>query len=218
MSKCSLAPRLVLPIFSCVCALAITGFPAQAQNESNYGAAAGGWHQIESGMPPVMIHPTREASEQAREAKPHKSNSSKDLYYHGGVGGIGVETAPKVYLVLWGSQWNGNDPSGEESLLVSFFKGVGGSSWLNSVTQYCQGVPTGTYYCNGAGTKAGNPSGIFVAAWYDNASAAPSHPTQSQLAAEASRAAQFFGNTTSSKNASVQYVIATAQQIGRAHV
>lgn len=210
MSKCSLAPRLVLPIFSCVSALAITGFPAQAQNESNYGAAAGGWHQIESGMPPVMIHPTREASEQAREAKPHKSNSSKDLYYHGGVGGIGVETAPKVYLVLWGSQWNGNDPSGEESLLVSFFKGVGGSSWLNSVTQYCQGVPTGTYYCNGAGTKAGNPSGIFVAAWYDNAAAAPSHPTQSQLAAEASRAAQFFGNTTSSKNASVQYVIATA--------
>ncbi len=210
MSKSSLAPRLVLPIFSCLSVAAIAGFTAQAQNESNHRAAAGGWHQIESGMPPVMIHPTREASEQAPEAKPHKGNSSNDLYYHGGVGGIGVETAPKVYLVLWGSQWNGNDPSGEESLLVNFFKGVGGSSWFNSVTQYCQGVPTGTYYCNGAGTKAGNPSGIFAAAWYDNTSAAPSHPTQSQLAAEAARAAQFFGNTTSSKNASVQYVIATA--------
>ena len=24
-------------------------------------------------------------------------------------GGIGVETSPKVYLVTWGSQWNGND-------------------------------------------------------------------------------------------------------------
>lgn len=210
MGKFSLAPSLVLPIFSCVCVAGLAGVTAQAQSESNHRAAAGGWHQIESGMPPVMIHPTRGASEQARQARPTKGGSSNDLYYHGGVGGIGVETAPKVYLVLWGSQWNSNDPSGEESLLVNFFKGVGGSSWFNSVTQYCQGVATGTYYCNGAGTKAGNPSGIFVAAWYDNASAAPSHPTQSQLAAEAARAAQFFGNTTSTQNASVQYVIATA--------
>jgi len=210
MSKLSLAPRLVLPILSCVCAVAFADLPALAQSEWNNRSAAGGWHQIESGMPPVMVHPTREASENARgAAKPHHPSTSNDLYYHGGVGGIGVETAPKVYLVLWGSQWNGNDPSGEESLLVNFFQGVGGSSWLNSVTQYCQGVATGTYYCSG-GTKAGNPTGIFAAAWYDNASAAPSHPTQSQLAAEAVRAAQFFGNTTSSKNASVQYVIATS--------
>ena len=35
-------------------------------------------------------------------ARPRRSNN---LYYHGGVGGIGVETTPKVYLVLWGSQW-----------------------------------------------------------------------------------------------------------------
>jgi len=210
MSKSSLAPKFVLPIFSCVCAVALAGSLALAQSEWNNRGAAGGWHQIESGMPPVMIHPTKEASEQARgEAKPHQASSSKDLYYHGGVGGIGVETAPKVYLVLWGSQWNGNDPSGEESLLVGFFKGAGGSSWLNSVTQYCQGVASGTYTCT-SGTKAGNPSGIFVAAWYDNAAAAPSHPTQSQLAAEAVRAAQAFGNTTSAKNASVQYVIATS--------
>ena len=209
MSKLSLAPRLVSSILIFACAVALANLPAPAQSEWNNRAAAGGWHQIESGMPPVMVHPTREASEQARGAAKHRPSTSNDLYYHGGVGGIGVETAPKVYLVLWGSQWNGNDPSGEESLLVNFFKGVGGSSWLNSVTQYCQGVATGTFYCSG-GTKAGNPTGIFVAAWYDNASAAPSHPTQSQLAAEAVRAAQFFGNTTSSKNASVQYVIATS--------
>jgi hypothetical protein len=209
MSKSSLAPKIVLPIFGCLCAAAIAGLPAQAQNDGNHGKGGGGWRQIEDGMPPVMIHPTRETSEQVREAKRHHANTSNDLYYHGGVGGIGVETTPRVYLVLWGSQWNGNDPSGEESLLVNFFKGAGGSSWLNSVTQYCQGVATGSFSCS-SGTKAGNPSGIFVAAWYDNAAAAPSHPTQSQLAAEAVRAAQAFGNTTSSKNASVQYVIATS--------
>jgi len=44
---------------------------------------------------------------------------SNNLSYHGGVGGIGVETAPKVYLVLFGSQWT-NDPSGKRrSLRIS---------------------------------------------------------------------------------------------------
>jgi len=189
---------------------------AQApQQPINPGGSAGGWRVIEEGEPAVMIHPTAEASAQAQEAQArgnagHRpAASSNNLYYHGGSGGIGVETAPKIYLILWGSQWNSNDPSGEESILYNFFRGVGGSSWLNSVTQYCQGVASGSFSCSG-GTHAGNPTGIFAAAWYDNASAAPSHPSQSQLAAEAVRAAQFFGNTTASKNASVQYVIATS--------
>ena len=135
---------------------------------------------------------------------------SSDLTYHGGIGGIGVETAPKVYLVLWGSQWNNNDPSGEAGILQSFYTGVGGSSWLNSVTQYCQDVASGTVFCNGAGQAAGNPSSILAGVWADNGGTAPSRPRQSQLAAEAVRAAQHFGNTTAASNASVQYVIATA--------
>jgi serine protease len=139
-----------------------------------------------------------------------EASTSNDLSYHGGVGGIGVETAPKVYLVLWGSQWNGNDPSGEAGILESFYSGVGGSSWSNSVTQYCQGVPSGTFFCNGSGTPAGNPRGIFAGVWADNTNSAPTHPRQSQLAAEAVRAAQHFGNNTAASNASVQYVIATA--------
>jgi len=93
---------------------------------------------------------------------------------------------------------------------TAFFKGVGGSSWLNSVTQYCQGVASGTVFCNGAGTAAGNPTSILAGVWYDNATSAPARPRQSQLAAEAVRAAQNFGNTTAARNASVQYVIATA--------
>jgi len=44
--------------------------------------------------------------------------------------------------------------------------------------------------------------------WADNGAAAPAHPRQSQLAAEAVNAAQHFGNTSS--NTTVQYVIATA--------
>ncbi|HYL39432.1 MAG TPA: hypothetical protein VEV17_26180 [Bryobacteraceae bacterium] len=71
-------------------------------------------------------------------------------------------------------------------------------------------MASGTVFCNGAGRAASNPSGILAGFWYDNASAAPSHPRQSLLAAEAVKAAGHFGNTTASSNASVQYVIATA--------
>ena len=145
-----------------------------------------------------------------KPSKPVRPRRTNNLYYHGGVGGIGVETAPKVYLVLWGSQWNSNDPSGEASKLQSFFSHVGGSSWLNSVTQYCQGVANGTITCGTSGQHAGNQSGIYVTTWADNASAAPSHPTQSQLAAEAVRAAGQSGNTSSTTNNTVQYVVATA--------
>jgi len=178
----------------------------------NYEGTNGGPVILEEGMPPVMIHPTVDDANRGRD--PHAStgaaSTANDLSYHGGTGRIGVETAPKIYLVLWGSQWNNNDPSGESNILQTFYQGVGGSSWLNSVTQYCQGVASGTVFCNGAGTAAGNQAGMFAGVWADNASSAPSRPRQSQLAAEAVKAAQHFGNTTAASNASVQYVIATS--------
>ena|SRR5579875_814679 len=211
MSSKWLSSRVLVPVLGSLVVGAAGMLHAQTQSMST-NSAAGGIRYLEPGQPPVMIHPTVGASRSAaaHASHGHHGGGSANLYYHGGTGGIGVETAPKIYLVLWGSQWNNNDPSGEEGILVNFFKGVGGSPWLQTVTQYCQGVASGTYFCNGAGTPAGNQTGIFVAAWYDNAAAAPSSPTQSQLAAEAVRAAAFFGNTSATSNASVQYVIATS--------
>lgn len=194
--------RIVLPVLALL--LAATAPLGFAQNNDT----GGGKRQIESGMPPVMIHPTVEAAEHARAAfKSARPTRSKNLSYHGGFNGVGVETAPLIYLVFWGSQWNGNDPSGEASILENFYSGVGSSSWLNSVTQYCQGVPSGTIFCNGAGHAAGNPAGILAGVWSDNGNAAPSQPSQSQLAAEAVNAAAHFGILD---NSTVQYVIATA--------
>lgn len=205
------ASRGLMPLVGCFLASSLSVLYAQQSAQPVHSnGTAGGLTYLEPGQPPVVIHATVEAAEHARAARVQNASTSNNLYYHGGVGGIGVEPTPKIYLVLWGSQWNNNDPSGEESILHSFYSGVGGSSWLNSVTQYCQGVASGTYFCNGSGTAAGNQTGILVAVWYDNATAAPSKPRQSQLASEAARAAQFFGNTTAAKNASVQYVIATA--------
>ena len=213
MRRSSLSLGFGLSLLGCafIGACGILHAQAPQQSKTGNGEAAGGLRYIEAGQPPVIIHPTLEATRAAR-SKPSRPSGSKNLYYHGGAGGIGVETKPVIYLVLWGSQWNGNDPSGEATVLANFFNGVGGSPWLNSVTQYCQGVPSGTYFCTTAlgGTPAGNPTQIFAGTWYDNTSAAPSRPSQSQLAAEAVRAAGALGNTTSASNATVQYVIATA--------
>ena len=213
--------------FALVCLVAVLGLlaycppsraqePKEAQQPMVYEGTVGGLRVIEEGQPPVMIHATAEEMKRFREANPHArpgqpgASTANDLSYHGGVGGIGVETAPKVYLVLWGSQWNNNDPSGEAAILENFYRGAGGSSWLNSVTQYCQGVVSGTVTCGTSGTHAGNQTGIFAGVWADSTSSAPSKPRQSQIAAEAVRAAAHFGNTTAASNASVQYVIATS--------
>ena len=178
---------------------------------------AGSVRYLEKGQPPVIIHFTVEQAMSRREARggqhgPPGGGSTKtnNLIYNGGTSGIGVETAPKIYLVFWGSQWNNNDSSGEAALLESYLGAMGGSSWLNSVTQYCQGVAKGTIFCNGSGTPAGNQSGMLSGYWYDTGSAAPGRPKQSDLAAEAVRAAQYFGNTAAGSNDTAQYVIATA--------
>jgi hypothetical protein len=209
MSKSMFATRVVAPLLGCFIATPPVYLNAQAPQ---LNVSPGGSVILEPGQRPVTIHPTVGAMDQYRRqaraaARPRRS---ANLSYHGGVGGIGVETAPKVYLVLWGSQWNNNDPSGESQILQNFYTGVGSSSWNNSVTQYCQGVASGTITCGTSGQHAGNPSGIYAGVWADNAAAAPSHPTQSQLAAEAVSAAAHFGNTTASSNQTVQYVIATS--------
>ena len=155
----------------------------------------------------AVIHRTVEG-DAAFHAAHHGGGGGSNLFYHGGIGGIGVETTPKIYLVVWGTQWNNNDPSGEIAILQSFYNGIGASSWLNSVTQYCQGIASGSSSCSS--NFAGNPAGVLAGVFVDNGASAPSRPSQSQIAAEAVRAAQHFGNASASSNASVQYVIATA--------
>jgi hypothetical protein len=161
--------------------------------------------------------PTRGMVEKAQNAAGgHGGKPAALLSYHGGVAGSGVVTgADAVYLVAWGSGWgsNGsNDPSGEVALLQSFFAHVGGSNWNASVTQYCQGVAVGTTNCGTSGTHAVNPGGTLLggAVWFDTANAAPAHPSQTDLANEAIRAAAHFGQTTAAANTTRQYVILTA--------
>ena len=126
-----------------------------------------------------------------RTIQRHSGGGSTNLTYHGGP----VQTAPKLYVVFWGSAWNGGgDPDGVATQLTKFYGAIGGSRWLNSVTQYTQSD----------GSHVGNSGNIFVGSYVDTTSSPPSSPTQSQMAAEAAKAAAHYGDYS----ASASYVVA----------
>jgi serine protease len=149
--------------------------------------------------------------------------NAKDLHFRGGVSGVGVTTgAPKVYLVFWGSQWGtqgtnsaGNatftgDPQGLAPYLQAFFKGLGtgGELWSGVMTQYCEGVATGSTSCPTSAAHVGYPAGGALAGvWEDAAALAPANATQHQLAAEAANASSHFHNLTSVSNRNNQYFV-----------
>ncbi len=106
-----------------------------------------------------------------------RPNAGGGLLYHNGP----VQNVPKVYIVFWGFGLNNGDPQHEQAYLTSFMSAVGGSSWLNTVTQY---------YSTSNGPIT-NPTGQLLGTWNDNSSI-PSHPSTQQLANEAYKAAQHF--------------------------
>lgn len=119
------------------------------------------------------------------------------LYSHGGA----IEQAAKVYIVYWGPQWStgfntgGYSSAQAQTYVHDFFAGVGGSSWANSTTQYCQGVASGTTQCGTAGVHPSNPANELAGTWNDTSSV-PSNPTQGDIASEASALASHFGGVS----------------------
>ncbi|MFD0327775.1 hypothetical protein ACFQZC_04910 [Streptacidiphilus monticola] len=111
--------------------------------------------------------------------------------------------------MFWGSQWS-SDPAGVAADLQSMFRGLYGAqdTWGTILTQYCEGVPKGTSTCGSSGVHVTHPAAAPLAGvWFDNAAAAPSKATASQLAGEAAAAAAHFGNTTQTPNLNAQYVV-----------
>lgn len=178
------------------------------------------------------VVPTREAHVRMQQyralhaaSQTTAATGTETLSYGGGVDGIGVTSGtPKVYVVVYGSQWgtagtdaNGNmtltnDPVGAVPYLQNLFKGLGtgGELWSGTMTQYCDGslVSNGATFCPSGAPHIGYPTGgVIAGVWYDNSVASPSQATGAQLAQEAIKAAQHFGNTTAASNRYVQYVI-----------
>ncbi len=183
--------------------------------------------------------PTREVHKKMKaweSAHPYAvtATSSNTLYYGGGTssssqGNVGVMTGiTKVYLVFYGSGWgtqstnaNGDavfsgDPSGAAPVTQEMFKGIGTGSelWSADLTQWCQGISSGASSCP-TGTPASSfvpyqSGGILAGVWEDTSAATPINATGHQLALEAIKAAQHFGNTTAASNRNAYYVIMSA--------
>ena len=123
-----------------------------------------------------------------------------------------VSPTPKVYLVFWGSQWS-KDPAKVAPDMQNLFKGLYGAqdTWGTILSQYCENAPVGTTTCPSSATFVKHPSAsILGGVWFDNGSAAPTNATQAQIAAEATKAAGHFGNTTQAPNLNAQYVVMSA--------
>lgn len=129
-----------------------------------------------------------------------KPGGGGNLTLHGGP----IQTAAKIYFVRWGSAWtSGGDPDNATSYLTNFYSHMtatdtsgtySGKNWHSVDTQY---------YCCSPQTHI-TQNTTLAGSWQDTSSAPPSSPTQSQMAAEAVKAAAHFGDY--SVNAS--YVIA----------
>ncbi|MFJ9840242.1 Ig domain-containing protein [Kitasatospora sp. NPDC101155] len=148
--------------------------------------------------------------------------------YKGGQESTGVVIgAPKVYLVLWGSQWGTpstnstgdvvttGDPDQAAPYQQDFFKGLGsaGDGWSAVLTQYCEGIAAGSVQCPAGAAHIPYPQAgsVLAGVWVDNAAPAPQAATEPQLGAEALAAAKHFGNLTEAQNRNVQYIIDSPQ-------
>lgn len=128
---------------------------------------------------PALVHSLQSAAK-----------SSKQLTYFCGP----IQPAQKLYVVFWGSAWNsGGDPDKIAPKLTSFFRGLKGSQWESTMTQYYGPV----------GTRITNDT-TLVDTFVDSAHQPPAHPTDSEVAAEARIAAAHFDDYSIDAN----YVIA----------
>ncbi|MHB8572543.1 MAG: hypothetical protein ACYDAY_06250 [Candidatus Dormibacteria bacterium] len=127
-----------------------------------------------------------------------------NLNYGGGY----VEHNPRAYLVFWG--WT-RDPAGVAPRLEAFMAGIGGSPWLETQTQYCDGTTGSDLYCASATGHVGNPANLLHGVWRDDADPVPNLnqrdtiSTDGDIQAEAIRAAAHFGD----HSVDAQYIIAT---------
>ena len=129
-----------------------------------------------------------------RGSKPGGQFRTNNMTYHGGP----VETAPAVYISWWGTEWSTGFSTGgytsaqAQSYMTDFFSNIGGTSWENVVSQYCQGVTSGTVNCGSAGKHIQNLTGQLKGAWNDP-TAVPSSPSQTDISNAALRLVAHFG-------------------------
>ena len=123
----------------------------------------------------------------------NQPNLTGALTYHGGP----VLKKPVVYVVFWGFNNSGYDPSGEQTYMTNFLTGVGGTPWSATNHQYYQVVGTLTQHI-------ANQVGQLAGTWVDSTNAVPSSPSDFQIQVEAGNLMNHFAF-----NKYASYVVAT---------
>src|SRR5450755_2291898 len=133
-------------------------------------------HQTNGGVDLSKLHVMRTMNSQGV-----MSDAPQTLQYFGGP----IERNPSVFIVFWGFNVAGSDPSGEQAYMTAFFNGVGGSPWLATDKQYYQLAGSVKQHIK-------NPVGQLLGTWVDSSSV-PASPSDSQIRAEAAKAEAHFG-------------------------
>jgi hypothetical protein len=165
----------LLSILAALALIATAGGGAAAARSGQAGLAAAG------GIEAMPIFGAR--------ARP-RPQKSPNLLSHGGP----IQASPKVYISYWGPEWTNGFGSGSTSsasaqaYVNGFFDSVGGSAWNNVVTQYCT-TSSGNTTCPSGAVHISNPDVFDNTSAYvwNDPTAVPSKPTQSNIAAAALR-------------------------------
>lgn len=130
----------------------------------------------------ISYFDTRDYTEGHRDAKGASRTAATGGNLVNQGGGKVMET-PTVYVIFWG--WSASDPA--RNYVKGFFNAAAGTSWLKSVTQYCDGIPAGTAVCGGAGSIYGGLLAQANVTFIEDTSAVPSRPSQSAIASIAAK-------------------------------
>lgn len=159
--------RWLLTVTAAVLPLSLFSVPAVAATHPSSPAARSAAH------PQSWAHLPAPHRMQPMSQNGTASVLDGPLIDHGGP----IQTAPKVYVVFW--DWT-SDPIGERPYLTNFLSSVGGTPWLSTVDQY-----------------GGRSSSELLASTWSDPSPIPASPSDSDIQAEAVKAADYFGVGTS---------------------
>ena len=153
---------------------------------------------LPEGKPHAMRPPTRMGTSPSTGPGPLYTTSPSYMSYHSFAP---VLTNPQIFVVFWGSWWTGTGTDGTDTAahamayVTDFIRGVGGTSWFNELTQYCQGISAGSTDCHLANPAdmIHNPTSVLGGLWPDSTNPIPAVVDDNAFRGEALNAWTHFG-------------------------
>jgi len=108
-----------------------------------------------------------------------------DLFYLGGT----ILEFPKIYLTFWGWGPGHDDPDGEIAVLTEFLQYIGGTPYLEPMTQYYMNDPSAP----GGRRYIQNPVNMLLGTWFDDVHPMPIAAGTADIEKEVRASINVFG-------------------------